>query len=140
MKKNYLMINILPLFLHILFLPFWFFENPSIQENVKFFEICYHLFFCLFLLITNFIYAFNKKRGILYLNFFLMILLTAISAIMIFFNYSFSSGRYFNLIYKDINFLFYLFIIPAIAITISTCIYQIFFVFYRYIHRRNVEK
>ena len=140
MKKNFLLLNILPVLLHILFLPFWFSENSTVQENVKFFEICYHLLFCLALLVINFIYVFNKRKGIFYPNFFLMILLTAISAIMIFFNYSLSSGRYFHLSFKDTTFLLYLFIIPAVSITISTCIYQIFFVFHRYIYRRNSEE
>jgi hypothetical protein len=140
MNKKFLLINILPLTLHILFLPFWFSNNSYIIENVKFYEICFHFFFCLVLLISNFIYVFNKRKGLFYFNFFLMIFLTAISAILIFLNYSISSGRLFHMIFKDTTFLTYLFVIPAIAIIISSVIYQIFFYIYSYIDRKYNEK
>jgi len=130
LKKNYLLINILPVFLHLFFLPFWFSNNTSIKGNARFLEICYHLFFCLVLIIINFLYAMNKKKRIGFSNYFLMISLTAMSVFMFNLNYDLSTGRFFSFIYKEIMFLWYLFIIPAFAITFSTVVFNIF---YKYI-------
>lgn len=141
MKKNYLILSLLPIFLHLVFLPFWFSKNNYVSENVKIIEIGYHFIYCLGILILNFIYSFKQNKGIIFPNLLVMIMLISVSAFMLFMNYWVKTGNHIHFYYEDTFFLFLLIEIPVIIITFCCIIYEIFFRISKYIfHNSGKEK
>lgn len=137
MKKNYFLFSILPILIHLLFLPFWFSKNNYVLDQVKIIEIGYHFFYCLGLLVINFIYSLKKNRGIIFPNLLVMIILISVSAFMIFFNYWLKTGNHINFYYEDTFFLSLLIGIPVIVITLCCIIYEVFFKVSKYISRNS---
>jgi hypothetical protein len=137
MKKKYFLFSILPILIHLLFLPFWFSKNNYVLDQVKIIEIGYHFFYCLGLIVINFIYSLKKNGGIIFPNLLVMIILISVSAFMIFFNYWLKTGNHINFYYEDTFFLSLLIGIPVIVITLCCVIYEVFFKVSKYISRNS---
>jgi hypothetical protein len=137
MKKNYLILNVIPILIHLIFLPFWFSKNEYVLDNVKIIEIGYHFIYCLGILVLNFIYSFKQNKGIIFPNLLIMIILIPISAFMLFFNYWIKTGNYIHFYYEDTFFLSLLIEIPVIIVILCCIIYEIFFRITKCIYRNS---